>query len=71
MVRFICGFSSRHSVDYTILSSMNMLNVEDRVKQLRLNHVFNIFHDTAPSYVGTTLSLEEQIQEDRPDPVQI
>ena len=51
MVRFICGFSSRHSVDYTILSSMNMLNVEDRVKQLRLNHVFNIFHDTAPSYL--------------------
>ena len=51
MVRFICGFSSRHSVDYTLLSSMNMLNVEDRVKQLRLNHVFNIFHDTAPSYL--------------------
>ena len=30
---------------------MNMLNVEDRVKQLRLNHVSNIFHDTAPSYL--------------------
>ena len=42
IVRFMCGFSPRHTVNYTILSSLNMLNVEDRVKQLRLNHVFNI-----------------------------
>ena len=51
MVRFICGFSPRHTVNYTILSSLNMLNVEDRVKQLRLNHVFNIFHDISPTYL--------------------
>ena len=51
MVRFICGFSPRHTVNYTILSSLNMFNVEDRVKQLRLNHVFNIFHDISPTYL--------------------
>ena len=51
IVRFIYGFSSTQNVDYTILSSVNMLNVEDQVKQLRLNHVFNIFHKTAKSYL--------------------
>ena len=51
MVRFICGFSPRQSVNYSVLSSLNMLCVEDRVKQLRLNHVFNIYHNTAPSYL--------------------
>ena len=43
-----------YSVNYSVLSSLNLLNVEDRVKQLRLNHVFNIhfvFHAKAPSYL--------------------
>ena len=39
MVRFICSYSPRHSIDYSVLSSLNMLCVEDRVTQLRLNHV--------------------------------
>ena len=51
MVRFMCGFSPRQSVNYNELNSLNMLNVEDRVKQLRLNHVFNIFNENAPSYL--------------------
>ena len=45
VVRFICGFSPRQSVNYSVLSSLNMLCVEDRVKQLRLN-MFLIY----PSY---------------------
>ena len=28
-----------------------MLKVEDRVKQLKLNHVFKIYHDEAPEYL--------------------
>ena len=27
---------------HSVLSGLNLLNVEDRVAQLRLNHVFNI-----------------------------
>ena len=30
------------SVNHIALISINMLSVEDRVKQLRLNHAFNI-----------------------------
>ena len=41
-----------YSVNYSVLASLNLLNVEDRVKQLALNHVFNIFHGNArPIYV--------------------
>ena len=29
-----------------------MLKVEDRVKQLRLNHAFNIFHELSPQYLN-------------------
>ena len=39
------------NINYSVLSKINMLNVEDRAKQLRLNHVFNIYHDYAPQYL--------------------
>ena len=39
------------SINYSVLSKINMLNIEDRTKQLRLNHVFNIYHDYAPQYL--------------------
>ena len=58
MVRFICGFSPRQSVNYSVFSSLNMLCVEDRVKQLRLNHVFNIYHNTAPSYLKNNFVIK-------------
>ena len=32
-----------HSINYSVLSGLNLLNVEDRVAQLRLNHVFDIY----------------------------
>ena len=41
-VRFILDLPPRHSVNCDILKSLNMLNIEHRVKQMRLNHVFNI-----------------------------
>ena len=30
---------------------LGMLKVEDRIKQLKLNHVFKIYHDEAPEYL--------------------
>ena len=58
MVRFILDYSPRQSVNYDVLSSLNMLSVEDRVKQLRLNHVFNIFHQKAPTYMQDNFVLK-------------
>ena len=34
-----------------ILSQLNLLNVETRVKQLRLNHVHNFFYNLCPQYL--------------------
>ena len=50
-----------YSVNYSVLSSLNLLNVEDRVKQLRLNHVFNIFHAKAPSYLCEKFVLRSNV----------
>ena len=41
----------RTSITSDILESVNLFRVEDRVTQLRLNHVFNIFHGSAPNYL--------------------
>jgi len=41
----------RTSIKQTELSSLGFLNVENRVKQLRLNHDHKIFNNACPSYL--------------------
>ena len=43
VVRFILDLKPRDSITCDILDSLKMLRVDNRVKQLRLNHVHNIF----------------------------
>ena len=50
-VRFIKSMGPRSSVRKTELSSIGLLNVEHRVKQLRLNHVHKIYYNKCPSYM--------------------
>ena len=50
-----------YSVNYSLYTSLNLLNVEDRVKQLALNHVCNIFHDIAPSYLCEKFVLRSEV----------
>ena len=57
MVRFILNLGPRHSINCDILDSLNMLNVEARVKQLRLNHVYNIVQGLAPNYLQENFTL--------------
>ena len=51
VIRFILDLSPMHSINSTIFHSVNLLNVEKRVQQMRLNHVFNIVHKKAPGYL--------------------
>jgi len=51
VVRFLLNMAPRTSITSDILESVNLLSVENRVTQLRLNHVFNIVHGTAPNYL--------------------
>ena len=48
LIRFILQFSARSHVGYSEFKMAGMLPVEKRVKQLQLNHIFNIVHGNAP-----------------------
>ena len=52
-VRFICNLGPRESVNRDVLSNLKLLNVENRAKQLCLNHMYNVFHETCPSYISS------------------
>ena len=49
-MRFITNLGLRSHISFSELDSLNMLNVEFRVKQLRLSHAYNFFNETGPSY---------------------
>ena len=51
IVRFIIGLEHRTHIGVTELKKVNMLKVEERVKQLKLNHVYNIYNNVGPSYL--------------------
>ena len=51
-VRFIKNIGPRSHIGFSELDSLNMLNVDLRVKQLRLSHVHKIFNETGPSYLS-------------------
>ena len=52
MARFILNLQPRSHIGQTELNSINFLNTSDRAKQLMLNHMYNIYHMTAPSYLS-------------------
>ena len=51
MVRFTLNLKRRDSVWNKEFSKVDALNVSDRVKQLKMNHVFKIRNQTSPSYM--------------------
>ena len=51
MVRFILQLDSRSHIGCNELEKINMLSVPNRVKQIKLNHVFNIWKGTSPEYM--------------------
>jgi hypothetical protein len=59
IVGFIQGMGPRDSVNNVILAIMSLLNVENRYKQLSLNHVFKIVNNQCPSYMKENLYLLE------------
>ena len=51
-VRFIKNLGPRSHIGFSELDSLGMLNVDFRVKQLRLGHAHKIFNDRCPSYLS-------------------
>lgn len=55
VVRFIYNYGPRTSVKSSDLSGLGMLDVESRVKQMRLNHVYKVFNRNCPMYLNDNL----------------
>ena len=51
VARFVLGLGPRSHIGQMELSSIGVLNTSDRVKQLTLWHMFNIFSHSAPIYL--------------------
>ena len=51
IVRFILYLPQRQQTTVNGFEELRLLNVCNRVKQLRLNHVFNVFHNKCPKYL--------------------
>ena len=52
ITRFILDLDSRTHVGQDELDRLGFLNVCDRVNQLKLNHGFKIFNNSAPDYLS-------------------
>ncbi|MCU7801436.1 MAG: hypothetical protein KZQ70_15225, partial [gamma proteobacterium symbiont of Lucinoma myriamae] len=51
IIRFINRLGPRTRITSDVLTELNLLNVDSRVKQLRLNHVHKIFYNSCPPYL--------------------
>jgi hypothetical protein len=61
VARFVLDLGPRSRINCDILDKVNMLSVTDRVRQLRINHVFNIFHGHAPGYLCEHFNLNNNL----------
>ena len=59
VVRFVLDLGPRTRINCDILDSVGMLSVPDRVSQLRINHVFNIYHGRAPEYLCENFNINQ------------
>lgn len=60
-VKFILNLDSRSHVDQLTLNKLSMLFVKDRVTQLKMNHVFNIFNKLSTPYLSQNFQLFSDI----------
>ena len=51
IIRFVKGLDIRTSFKYPVFAEVGFLNIENRVKQMRLNHVHRIFYNRCPNYM--------------------
>ena len=59
VVRFVLDLRPRTRINCDILDSVGMLSVPDRVSQIRINHVFNIYHGRAPEYLCENFNINQ------------
>ena len=65
IARFILNYDNRAHIGHKELAKAGFLNVSDRVKQLKLGHVFKIKNKTSPYYLSTNFQRLNEM-ENRP-----
>ena len=51
VIRFILSKEARYHITTDDYKALNFLNIHNRAKQLRLNHVFDVFNELGPEYL--------------------
>lgn len=51
VIRFILNKDPRYHINKEDFQMLGLLNIQTRATQLRLNHVYNIFHGICPNYM--------------------
>ena len=61
IIRFILKFEPMSHIGGEEFEMLGMLKVKDMIKQLKLNHVFKVYHDEATAYLISHLSASNFI----------
>ena len=59
VIRFIKAYTPRTSISFQDYVDLNMLNVNNRVKQLRLGHIHRVYYNKCPSYLKNNFERRE------------
>ena len=59
VARFVLDLGPRARIHCNMLNIVGMLSVPDRVSQLRINHVFNIYHSRVPEYLSENFNINQ------------
>ncbi|KAL4240342.1 hypothetical protein ACF0H5_001132 [Mactra antiquata] len=59
VIRFIKGYTPRTSISFQDYVDLNMLNVNNRVKQMRLSHIHRVYYNKCPSYLKNNFERRE------------
>ena len=57
VIRFVFGIPPRTHLGCSEFSRVNILPVKYRADQIKLNHMFNIVHVSAPEYLKHSINL--------------
>ena len=71
IVRYLLNAPPRSHIGYTEFVRVKMLLVELRVKQLKLNHLHNIIHGNAPSYLTSSFQFNSSHHNTRAGPLSL
>ena len=58
-IRYMLNLSPRSHIGIQEFKKVDMLPVELRVKQLKLNHIFNVVHNSAPNYLSISFIRDQ------------